>query len=395
MKTGVGIAVALVAGVIGLATGLTMGKDGDAAVSSGTSKARAESARLEDEITRLNRKLTEQRREDATGEQKVAPSPRPDSPAKHTDRTGVEGDDEKEEQAWFFGDSYASLNKVNWPDVGSSLSAMNPLIRKVARDLMAGRRPDGADIGRISKLTTHLVAAAFAVKDELPGRPPSGSFSAPAFMVNAMTATLAAAKKPLSATQLESLERTARTFMREDRRRRDAYVDGVWEISKVYEEAALKDRFFIKALSILTAEQADVLKSRESHGRLRLSLFSSATMLETWARPFTFVDRSELLDQMLREVDHSFALSEDQRPKVRQILEEWADGLPSDLTEEPGNVLDLKGMVTTDRVIRWGKLTHDLMKTLAAELEFREVQLAQARRSPAIPVGVLRPKEAK
>src|SRR5437773_9396627 len=117
---------------------------------------------------------------------------------------------------------------------------MAPLCDAIMKKMKAGEDLPGEEIGKLQQHNGPLVAAAVKVMKELPGTGANGSFTHPAFMANAIAATLDAAGKPLTPEQATAVEALARQFSDEDARRLQGYDASAYALQKTYDEAELR-----------------------------------------------------------------------------------------------------------------------------------------------------------
>ncbi len=396
------VAVGAFSLLIGIAIGSSM-KDAPEPLGPSDDSSAAEIRRLDHETERLEADLAAAEARERASHERAAelaaelaaaePEPAGEASAAPVPPETVAADPGP--KARFMSETYPSLGRVKWKEVGTSLRRMPQLIAAAAKQVVAGKQPDPATLGKISQLNGNLVTAALTIRGELPGHAPNGSFTDPAFMSNAIVATLIEAELPLDERQLEALEGTARTFVERDRLRRGAYDGTTYELQKIREEAELKDRFFAAAFEHLTEAQVNALEPEEIRRRIRLSLFSSGTMLVIWARPFPFAERSEIVEGVFRTVQRAVGLESEEEEVARLAIDTWLGGVPPILTDEPGNGFDLEGMVKTERVTAWAKQTQDLLELLAGRLGFDETRAATARGVQLIPVPVKKPAEER
>lgn len=400
MKTGTVIAIAAVMFGLGLAVGSLFGGGGSAEAEKAPSEVIAERDSLRTEVARL--------REEATDRTDRSISKRPDamavagsvSPggatAEVTDASGAqeqEGEAPSEKgEPRFFAESHGGiLRKIDWKKVGSSLEEMVPLIVEVAGKVQAGETPNPETIGRIGELNGSLLTAALTVESALPGRNIQSRFTSPFVMANAIGSTLEAAVLPLSEGQSKSLLNIAERSVAEDDRRIGGYSEETLTLVKLYEEAELRDRFFADAFALLTPEQLQTLSPEEIHGRLRLSVFSSAVLYAPRTGIRFFEDRDALTTLMLGRA-MGLGFTDEQREAARGIIAEWVDGLPVELVEQKFDDLDAKGLIHSTRATAWAKEMAKLLGLLTSRLTLDDDALARARGVGSVIVPLFRPE---
>jgi RNA polymerase sigma factor (sigma-70 family) len=259
------------------------------------------------------------------------------------------------------------LKVVDWKTVGTNMSGMVPLITEMAEALAAGKPPSLTAQGRVMKLNADLIEAATAIEDKWKTGNVNGAFTHPAFMSNAIAATLSAAGRPLTEDQARSLGRLGLTYTEEDTRRLGRYDERTLSITKTIEEADLRDRFFADAFGLLTDEQRAVLVNPASRGRLSLDLYSSGLLWATTAGPISFTTKDDLVaDYEKTLLQHQKDLAP-AKEAVHAAILEWANGLGKDVLEAPADTLSsmrfLTVAQTTAAAKRQAVLTQRLLDT--------------------------------
>jgi hypothetical protein len=166
------------------------------------------------------------------------------------------------------------LTVVDWGTVGTNMSAMTPLISQFAKRFADDGSMDPEVVGKINSYNGPLVTAALAAgqKGQLE---PNVAFTHPAFMVNAIAATLEAAKVPLSEAQGASLGEVAGRYTTELSRLPAATEPDRWALARLADESELRERFFVDAFRLLSAEQLAALTPPYAKDRLQMDIFSA------------------------------------------------------------------------------------------------------------------------
>ncbi len=237
------------------------------------------------------------------------------------------------------------LKAVDWAAVGANMQEMAPAISRFAVEWAASGSLPADLVGRIQQLNGPLVTAALKVGGKFGIDNPNAAFTHPAFMLNAIAATLDAAGKPLSEEQARLLQKTAEDFTVREKARLSGYDDRTFALQKALDESALRDSFFSSAFDLLTPEQRDVLQPPATKGRLQADLFSSGLVWLTRSRLLPFSDRDGLAADMGRQVAGNLALPPGSDAAVHDALAEWAGALPREVAETPGDAMTMHGMV--------------------------------------------------
>jgi hypothetical protein len=251
-----------------------------------------------------------------------------------------------------------ALAAVDWSVVGKNLAAMMPVASRLAAAMeKPGSIPPPDLIGRLGELNGPLVAAAIKVRDKTGVSNANGAFTHPAFMVNAIVATLEAAGKPLTDDQDAHLVKAAELYTAREKARVDAYESHVFALEKVIDEGALRDDFFTAAEGILKPEQRAVLWPPGTKGRLGVDVFSSGLLWTTVAQPLPFKDRDVLVSDVADVLVNSFSLAEDRRPVARAAAVEFVNAFPAAELDTKVSGLSTMGLLPTplvrDAAKRW------------------------------------------
>jgi hypothetical protein len=207
---------------------------------------------------------------------------------------------------------------------------MVPLMHGLHDAIRKGEKPNIKELGRISQLNGALVKAAAEVDEKLPGDGVNGAYTHPAFMANAMAATLEAAGLPLSPAQAESLGKLAREFSDRENARLQGYDEKSYAMQKILDEAELKDRFFEQAFALFTAEQREVVSPAATRGVMGIDLFSSGLMLQMHAQPVPAKDMDGYLGPVESVLVHRAEFPEDRRADLKAAIKVWSADLPAE-----------------------------------------------------------------
>jgi RNA polymerase sigma factor (sigma-70 family) len=311
----------------------------------------------------------------ALAEAKAAPKPKVEAPAAAPAPRGPRFE---------FG-QYAKLGEVDWKSVGENLGAMAPLCDAIMKKFKAGDEFPGDEIGKLQQHNGPLVAAAVKVMKTVPGTGANGSFTHPAFMSNAIAATLEASGKPLDAAQATALEKIGREYSDEDARRLEGYPADAFALRKISDEADLRRRFFDAAFAALSQEQRDTLTPPTTKGVLGFDLFSDGLLWATVMKPLAFKEKDDaaLVTQVAGVLNSGVKIPQDRQDAARGVIAKWAQGLPAGLVtadEEEGGgnnppLADVRAAA---------EQTLGLLRRLVEDLKLEDAQAANVRRWPVV-----------
>ncbi len=256
------------------------------------------------------------------------------------------------------------LAAVDWGVVGTNLSAMTPLISQFAKRFAEDGTMDPEVVGKINVYNGPLVTAALAA-GQRSKLEPNTAFTHPAFMVNAIAATLEAAKLPLSDAQQASLAELAGRYTSE-LARLPASGPETWALTALVAESELRERFFVDAFRLLAAEQLAVLTPPYAKDRLQMDLFSAGLMWLAHAQTVPFQGREDLVATLEASAAQALGIGAAERPSFHEVIGEWAAAsLPRTWLEGDPDPLDAKGFVKVQRVHEAARLEVALLERWA------------------------------
>src|SRR5262245_46728059 len=190
-----------------------------------------------------------------------------------------------------------ALKAVDWNVVGKNMAQLVPEISKFASEWASTGKLPTHLLGHVQELNGGLVTAAIKAQTKMGLTNPNAAFTHPAFMVNAIAATLEAAGKPLTDEQGKGLASLGGLFTERAKARAGTYDADTFTLAKTIDDAALRDEFFAAVADRLTPEQRDALWPAESKGRLQADLFSSGLLWSTVTQAFAFKGGRDALIQ--------------------------------------------------------------------------------------------------
>jgi hypothetical protein len=280
---------------------------------------------------------------------------------------------------------FATLSQVDWKTVGENLNAMTPLVTKISEKLKKDGELPGEEYGKLQQHNGPLIAAAVKVMKELPGTGANGSFTHPAFQVNAIAAALDAAGKPLTDAEASALEKIGREFSDEDARRLQGYDASAYALQKTIDEADLRRRFFDAAFAALAEDQRDALTPPAVKGQLGFDLYSDGLLWMTVLRPLSFKEKDvdALVTAAAGVLNTALKIPREQQDTARGVIAKWARDLPASLVAAPeGAGADRDRSVEPIR--EGAKQTVALLQRLVLDLKLEGAQADAARKWPVV-----------
>jgi hypothetical protein len=231
-----------------------------------------------------------------------------------------------------------------------------------------GEKPDIKALGRIQQLNGALIKAAAEVNEKLPGDGINGAYTHPAFMANAMAATLEAAGLPLTAAQAEALGKLGREFSDRENARVQGYDDKAYAMQKILDEADLKDRFFDQAFALFTAEQREAVSPAATRGVMGIDLFSSGLLLQMHAQPMPSMNLDGYLGQVESVLLHRAEFPEERKAELKAAIKAWSADLPAEWFAG-----ETEPMFKVAFVEEVGRRTVTLLRKVAEEMSVPDV----------------------
>lgn len=290
-----------------------------------------------------------------------------------------------------FGEYDAALRQVDWKSVGESTRAMVPLITELREAMAKGGDFPLETAGKIQQHNAALIQAAAKIQGRIPGSGINGSYTHPAFMVNAMAATLEAAGMPMTDAQAEAIGRLGRDFTDRDRARVSAYDERTLALQKVLDEADLKDRFFEQAFALLEPRQRETLSPAATRGLLSLDLFSSGLMLAQHVLPLHAKDRDGFLTQVEQAFVDRAGFPADRREDLRVQVRNWGADLPQDwFTKETETIMGIQPVLNVTAIQEFGRRQLALFRRVVDDMGLTEEAARGTRTTGVVVVPVIR-----
>jgi RNA polymerase sigma-70 factor (ECF subfamily) len=279
-------------------------------------------------------------------------------------------------------DFQEALSRVDWSVVGENIVELTRLIRKELAMRAKGEVLDVEFIAEKRRRNGALLGEVVKVWSELPSHENGMPHTHPAFMVNAIAATLERLELPLTPEQVARLAKIGVEYRRADARRKKAYDADTYELTRLREESELKERSLRKAREILTPAQETALFPREVDGRVGCDLLSPGLLwTQDRVRAVAYGDRGDLGKKLADGLKDGLSISESEDEAFRRIVGDWVAGLGDDVCA-PGESM------TLDDLHRMARKTETLLRTVERELPPNEQRSALLRYRTGVIVPV-------
>jgi hypothetical protein len=264
----------------------------------------------------------------------------------------------------------ALVAEVDWKAVGKSLAEMTPLMPAFMDEWAKTQKLPAKTFGRINQANAGLVQAAITAAGHLKYDLMSANtaYTHPSFLVNAMAAALEAAGKPLTPAQLDAVSLVAAQSAAEETRRRAGYDESAWELQKLLDESALKQRMVDACFAQLSAEQREILAPESVRGRLQADVLSPALIWLRTAQMLPFADRDDLARKATAATLDLLGMGEDKGGVVAAAVSDTLAGFPPEVLDQPADAASMLGMLPLARVVDAATRELAMLKRLAETL---------------------------
>lgn len=251
---------------------------------------------------------------------------------------------------------YEILDAIDWSAVAKVLADAIPAADEFGAAVAKGDKAAGMKaMTRLQATQMPLMTLMDPLEGQLPGTGPMGAFTGPAFLVNAVAATLAATGNPLTADQSQALERIGKDFVAEEERRLASYTETTFQLRREIDEGDLRRRLVDAIRAALAPQQRAALWPDGVRDRGGLDILSDGCLLGAICRPILWTDLDDLADRTTTAVLKQMDLGDERRAAVRAIVAAWAKSLPAsalEATDDPARPSDLSTPLMRDGM-RW------------------------------------------
>lgn len=216
---------------------------------------------------------------------------------------------------------------MSWEEAGEAAAKMVPLLEDLAGAFSGGKGVDQSIGIKIFQHNQKLQTVAVnAIAAKVPGGGENGAFTHPTVAINLIHSALKQAGVPVDEKQAERLREFGDRYLEDDARRFAGYNEETFELQKLIDECALKDKMFADIDGILTPEQRDVLHPESIRGRLGIDIYSSGTIWYGVSKAVDFTTRENLAEGVVELYKERGNLTDDEVALVRGAAKEWAEG---------------------------------------------------------------------
>ena len=265
------------------------------------------------------------------------------------------------------------LAGVEWVEFAKNVSKMPALLKQLGADRVAGVPPSPQSRGNLQKWNGPVLTAALQLHAaELPGSKVNGCLTQPTFVANSIAAALEALKLPLTPPQSESLGKLADTLSQRDERERARWDDATLALSKLLQEAELRDDFFSAARRILTPAQTAALSPESVRDRVGLDLYSSALIWVGKSWGFGIATPADVPAKLAEMFEQHLGFDEDALAQAAPIFADFAERLPRSLVTRELDDLEQSGTPTGTTCRASAKWFEGLLRELIERVDLSE-----------------------
>ncbi len=238
-------------------------------------------------------------------------------------------------------------------------------------------------VGSIQRFNGPLVTTALRLSQKgVAGSDVNGAFSNPAFMANALSATLLAMDMPLSTQKSARLDELAADYSARETARVAGYGDDAYDLERYVDESRLKHEYFQKVYALLTPEQHTALRPEAVRGLTQLDIFCESLVWSGKAGPLLFTDRADLARKAGDWVVRRGRIPDAAQEQARALVTDWVDYFPDDFLAWEADGLVKAGMLQVEHVTDSAARVLALLRTLDRELDLDDAQRAALRSVP-------------
>src|SRR5690606_5395469 len=172
------------------------------------------------------------------------------------------------------------LRETGWKEVGDAVKNMNPHLAELTKAILDGKDPPAEIMQKIQEQNRRILAEYGKIIGKLPTNSGhNGEFTHPIYFMNMLAAQLEAAGDPLTEQQVKEIVSLGEEYDSRWTKLQDGYNDKTWMLTKILDEAELKDWFLARMFQVTTPEQEAIARPPEVKGYLGLDLYSVGLML--------------------------------------------------------------------------------------------------------------------
>ena len=269
------------------------------------------------------------------------------------------------------------LRETEWKQVGDAVKNMNPHLADLTKAILDGQDPPPEVMQKIQEQNRRILSEYGKIIGKLPTNSGyNGEFTHPIYFMNMLAAQLEAAGDPLTEQQIEEIVSFGEEFDSRWAKLQEGYTDTTWMLTKILDEAELKDWFVTRMFEVTTPDQEAVARPPEVKGYLGLDLYSVGLMLSGHVRPIARADQLQVREQLKEDLVDLVGLTQEQLGTVDYLFDDWLNSLATQLQPRPKPQTDIH---QTSEVLASGRAQITAMKALETNFAFTHEERAKYR----------------
>jgi len=269
------------------------------------------------------------------------------------------------------------LRETEWKEVGDAVQNMNPHLVELTKAILEGREAAPDTMQKIQDQNKRVLSQYGKILGKLPTNSGyNGEFTHPVYFMNMLAAQLEAAGDPLTEQQLNELVEHGEEFDRRWTKLLEGYNDKTYFLTKLIDEAELKEWFIARMFEVTTQGQSVIARPAEVEGYLGLDLYSSGLMLSGNVVPIVAKDRAEVIESVRGHFMQQLGLTTEQLDSAQYIFDDWMNTLTTQLQPRPKAQTQI---YQTKEVLASGRAQLTAMKALETLYAFTDEDRAKYR----------------
>jgi hypothetical protein len=250
---------------------------------------------------------------------------------------------------------YATLEgfqKADWDGLGKATTEITRLMAALYECIEEEENADPELQEKIRHENAHLVKYAAGIMGDIPTSSPiNGEYAHPLSLINLIAAALKSVDKALTADQKSAIIKIGEAFDRDYVTLQGGFGKNTCKNRRLVSELQLKKACLNRMLTVLTPGQREaIIKPKYAH-RIRVDLFSPATMIQLIVRPFHEESLEVLKKRLKKTWMEGYKIPDEYEAEVVSIVDTYFEDVAPIL--QPGEE-ELKRPVHLDRAIAAG-----------------------------------------
>lgn len=269
------------------------------------------------------------------------------------------------------------LRETGWKEVGDAVKNMNPHLAELTKAILDGKDPPAEIMQKIQEQNRRILAEYGKIIGKLPTNSGhNGEFTHPIYFMNMLAAQLEAAGDPLTEQQVKEIVSLGEEYDSRWTKLQDGYNDKTWMLTKILDEAELKDWFLARMFQVTTPEQEAIARPPEVKGYLGLDLYSVGLMLSGHVRPIACPNQRQVREQIKEDLKDLVGLTMEQLGTADYVFDDWLNTLAGQLQPRPRALTMIH---QTSEVLASGRAQLTAMKALETSFAFMDEDRAKYR----------------